>query len=373
MSFEIKGNLVDVHRRKIFPAKIYIKKGKIEEIKEVNEKFDTYIVPPLVDASINLEKTFLSPIEYSKVALIHGVVSSIVRVPQISRSLGKSALSWLYDNANDTYLKFRWSVDPYITDFYSRKDILSLLENPDTASLGNIENVKFNKDTIYEMVFSQSVDKPIVASGKYISSKDFPTLSAKGVKMILGCKGSENIKEAINNDMYVAFDSVSSFVNTNSTKSLFCSNGRSVDNLVCEYIDDWVRESLNREYDVFRIFQVSSINPVKLYNLNVGLLSEGDCADFLVVDNLKAFNVLETYVDGVLVVSNGLYLEKSKKLRIPSKVSSKNGLSVSNGEYSKVFKLPILGYLSELEYMDVVEEYTQYMRARSLLSKKKGS
>ena len=40
------------------------------------------------------------------------------------------------------------------------------------------------------------------------------------------------------------------------------------------------------------------INPVEHYGLNVGLLRKGDPADFIIVDDLKSFNVLSTFIDG---------------------------------------------------------------------------
>jgi adenine deaminase len=39
--------------------------------------------------------------------------------------------------------------------------------------------------------------------------------------------------------------------------------------------------------------------------MKVGLLRIGDAADFIVVDNLKEFNVVQTYIDGALVAANG--------------------------------------------------------------------
>ena len=53
------------------------------------------------------------------------------------------------------------------------------------------------------------------------------------------------------------------------------------------------------------MLQAACVNPVKHYNLEVGLLQKGDAADFILVDNLKEFNVLETYINGELVAKNG--------------------------------------------------------------------
>ena len=57
--------------------------------------------------------------------------------------------------------------------------------------------------------------------------------------------------------------------------------------------------------DVFKVLQAACLNPVKHYNLDVGLLKSGDPADFIVVNNLKDFAVLETYIDGELVAEKG--------------------------------------------------------------------
>ncbi len=57
-------------------------------------------------------------------------------------------------------------------------------------------------------------------------------------------------------------------------------------------------------------------NPVKHYNLEVGLLQKGDPADFILVDNLKDFNVLETYINGELVAKNGKSFVKSVPFEI---------------------------------------------------------
>ena len=63
--------------------------------------------------------------------------------------------------------------------------------------------------------------------------------------------------------------------------------------------------------DVFKVLQVACVNPVNHYNLEVGLLQQGDAADFILVDNLKEFNVLETYINGELVAKNGKSFVKS--------------------------------------------------------------
>src|SRR5205085_8412233 len=58
------------------------------------------------------------------------------------------------------------------------------------------------------------------------------------------------------------------------------------------------------------------VNPVHHYKMKVGLLKEGDAADFIIVKDLEKFKVLQTYIDGELVAENGESKVKSQKSKI---------------------------------------------------------
>jgi adenine deaminase len=70
-------------------------------------------------------------------------------------------------------------------------------------------------------------------------------------------------------------------------------------------LNELVKRSLENGYDLFDILNTACVNPVKHYNLEVGLLQKGNWADFIVVDDIKSFNVLRTYIDGFLVAESG--------------------------------------------------------------------
>lgn len=53
------------------------------------------------------------------------------------------------------------------------------------------------------------------------------------------------------------------------------------------------------------------MNPVEHYKLDVGLLRVGDFADFILVKDVKDFEVLTTYINGEVVAEN----QKSKLKR----------------------------------------------------------
>ena len=57
--------------------------------------------------------------------------------------------------------------------------------------------------------------------------------------------------------------------------------------------------------DRFEVLACASVNPVQHYGLAVGLLREGDPADFIEVDSWKNFRVRRTWLSGQLVAAGG--------------------------------------------------------------------
>jgi adenine deaminase len=57
--------------------------------------------------------------------------------------------------------------------------------------------------------------------------------------------------------------------------------------------------------DVFKVLRVACVNPVLHYHLDVGLLRKGDAADFIIAEDLVNFNIIATYIDGMLTASGG--------------------------------------------------------------------
>jgi adenine deaminase len=100
------------------------------------------------------------------------------------------------------------------------------------------------------------------------------------------------------------FDALIDIIRTNPEKVMFCSDDKHPDELVLHHINNHVKRALKLEHDLFDVLRAASVNPVLHYKLTVGLLRSGDPADFIVVDNLKDFNILKTYINGQLVADN---------------------------------------------------------------------
>jgi adenine deaminase len=95
---------------------------------------------------------------------------------------------------------------------------------------------------------------------------------------------------------------------------LFCSDDKHPDSLVLGHINQLCARAIAKGIDIFKILKAACVNSVLHYKLDVGLLREGDAADFIIVKDLENFEVVKTFIDGELVAENGKSEIRSQKV-----------------------------------------------------------
>jgi adenine deaminase/very-short-patch-repair endonuclease len=101
------------------------------------------------------------------------------------------------------------------------------------------------------------------------------------------------------------FEALIDLLNDYPDMIMFCSDDKHPDSLVLGHINQLCARAVAKGIDIFKILKAACINPVLHYKLDVGLLKKGDAADFIVVKDLKEFEVMKTYINGELVAENG--------------------------------------------------------------------
>jgi adenine deaminase len=81
---------------------------------------------------------------------------------------------------------------------------------------------------------------------------------------------------------------------------------------VAGHINQLCAHAVAKGINVFNVLQAACINPVLHYKTDTGLLRPGDAADFIMVEDLEQFRVLQTYINGRLVAENGQSLIDTK-------------------------------------------------------------
>lgn len=336
---KISGNLVDLHSEKIYPATISIKNNKIVKIERNNKKYDNFIVPGLIDSHIHIESSMMTPSNFGKIAVTHGTVATVSDSHEIANVLGLEGVNWMIEDGKKVLFKFNFGASPCVpaTSFETSgavlgaKEIEELMKRDDIkymAEMMNYPGVIFgDKDVWKKIAVAKKYNKPIDGHAPYVQGADLEEYVKAGISTDHETTNLAEAKEKIGLGMKIQiregsaakdFENLKTLIQTNPDMVMFCSDDKHPDDLVKSHINELVKRALNLGYDKFDVLKVASLNPVKHYNLDVGLLREGDFADFIVVDNFEDFNILKTYIDGKLVAENGKSLIKTSKADTPN-------------------------------------------------------
>lgn len=100
---------------------------------------------------------------------------------------------------------------------------------------------------------------------------------------------------------------------------MLCSDDKHPNDLVRGHINELVLRAVANGHSLMDVLQCACVNPVQHYDLEVGLLQEGQPADFIVVNNLSELKVEETYINGIRVAEKG----KTKLPYLPAESPNK--------------------------------------------------
>ena len=328
----VKGNIVDILNKRIFKGEVCLENGQISAIREVNHEVENYILPGFVDAHIHIESSMVVPSEFAKIAVLHGTVATVSDPHEIANVLGVQGVDFMIENGKKVPLKFNFGAPSCVpaTSFESAgavinaDDIKLMMENPDInylAEMMNYPGVLFDDEEVLQKIeHAKNNNKPIDGHAPGLRGDDVTKYIAAGISTDHECFSYDEALEKLQKGMKILiregsaaknFEALIDLLPEHYNNMMFCSDDKHPDDLLLGHINQLCERAVAKGMDVFKVLQAACVNPVKHYNLEVGLLQVGDPADFILVDNLKEFNVLETYINGELVAKNGKSFVKS--------------------------------------------------------------
>jgi adenine deaminase len=334
---KVSGNIVDVMKGEIYPGTLTIAEGKIREISREIEDYKTFIIPGFIDSHIHIESSMLTPSEFARVCVIHGTVAAVCDPHEIANVLGIKGIDYMIEDARSVPVKFYFcapSCVPATTletsgDELGTEKIEKLLRRDEILGLGEVMNfpgvINNDPDVMKKIESAQRYSKVIDGHAPGLSGEDLEKYVRAGISTNHECLSAKEALENIGAGMFVQIREGSAsailsemlpLMNDYYERFMFCSDDRHPDDLVKGHINDMVKRSLEYGINIMKVLRIASVNPVMHYGLDVGLLREGDSADFLEVDSLKDMNILKTYIEGRLVAREGKTLIPKR----PSKI-----------------------------------------------------
>ncbi len=333
-SFEITGNLVDLIASKVYPARIFIEDKKIKSIEPQSAVYNNYILPGLIDAHIHIESSMLPPSEFARIASIYGTVASVSDPHEIANVLGKAGIRYMIENAKEVPFKFYFGVPSCVpaTDFETSgakleaSDIEDIFQEYNLKYLSEMMNfpgvIYDNLEVLAKIDIAKKFNRPIDGHAPGLQGVDAKKYANTGISTDHECFDLEEAREKIHYGMKILiregsaaknFETLAPLIGESPDECMLCSDDLHPDDLAKGHINLLVKRAIKMGYDPIQVLKVATLNPIQHYGLDVGLLQEGDWADFIIIDNLNDFNILKTYIDGELVAENSQTLLPFKK------------------------------------------------------------
>src|SRR5437764_9599105 len=109
--FTVKGNLVDLHQQRIYPALVQVEGERIigiEELKELDGPESNFILPGFIDAHVHIESSMLLPSEFARLAVVHGTVATVSDPHEIANVCGVDGVEFMIANGKKVPFKFHF-------------------------------------------------------------------------------------------------------------------------------------------------------------------------------------------------------------------------------------------------------------------------
>lgn len=351
---QIQGQIVDIVNRRIYSGEVTIENRKITSIIEKEHEVKNYILPGFIDAHIHIESSMLVPSEFAKLAVLHGTVATISDPHEIANVLGKDGVYYMIENSKKVPLKFHFGAPSCVpaTSFETAGAIIDsegikeLMASPDIyylAEMMNYPGVLFDDEEVLKKIeWAKHFGKPIDGHAPGLRGENVKKYIAAGITTDHECFTFDEAQEKLSLGMKVIIREGSAAKNFNALIDLlpehyenmmFCSDDKHPDNLIVGHINLLCARAVAKGMDVFKVLQAACVNPVHHYKMNVGLLQENDAADFIVVEDLIDFKIIQTYIDGELIAEKGQSFIKHVPFETP------NNFNISAKEVSD-FEIP---------------------------------
>ena len=371
-------SVIDVFQCSSFICDVAIKNGFIVGLGDYSGNIEVngtgkFICPGLIDSHAHIESSMLTPNEYYKTALLHGVTSLIADPHEIANVLGQAGIKFMIDSAQNIPFDFYFMLPscvpstPFensgavltssdLKDFYSNSKVLGLAEVMDYPSVANCNDDMINK--LYDAISNNSI---IDGHGAGLNSHSINVYSTANIKTDHECATYEQLIDRIRRGIYVLMreGTVAKNLNElikgasifNSRRICLCTDDKHIDDLAHNgSIDTSIKMCIKGGLAPEIAIQMATLNAADCYNLkNKGAIAPSYVADFLILDSLEEFKINSVYKNGKLVVSNNIlindvkysnvYPSLSNSIKLPTLTKDTLKIDVKNKSILNVIEL----------------------------------
>ncbi len=368
-SFHIKGQYVDIVGKRIFPAAVEIKDGIITAINNIEEAPAHFILPGFIDSHVHIESSMLIPSAFAQIAVIHGTIGTISDPHEIANVCGVEGVHYMIDNGKKVPFHFFFGAPSCVpaTVFetagatINSEEVATLLANKDIYYLSEMMNfpgVLFKDEEVMKKIkAAHAVGKPVDGHAPGLIGEDAKNYIEAGISTDHECFTIEEAVDKLSFGMKILiregsaaknFEALYELIDDHPNSVMLCSDDKHPDSLVLGHINQLCARAVAKGLNIFNVLKAACVNPVVHYKLPTGLAKVNDPANFIVVEDLTDFNVIQTFINGELVAEKGQSLIQSIDEKIINQFDT-NPIKVED------IQVPIETYPFKEQKMAVIE------------------
>ncbi|PJE48282.1 MAG: adenine deaminase [Sediminibacterium sp.] len=335
MKFYLAIQLVDLYQRKIYPAKVTVENNYITQIDSISDAEVTtsgFLMPGFIDSHVHIESSMLIPSEFARIAVMHGTVGTVSDPHEIANVCGMEGVQFMINNGKQVPFKFNFGAPSCVpaTVFETagaaldHKDIEALLAMDDIKYLSEMMNfpgvLHNDPEVMKKIAAAHRAGKPVDGHAPGLTGAMAKQYIEAGISTDHECFTLEEAVDKLSYGMKIIiregsaaknFEALAELIDDHPNMIMLCSDDKHPDSLVEGHINQLCARAVAKGLEVFNVLKAACINPVKHYSLHIGTLRVGDPADFIIVEDLTHFKVLQTYIDGQALLNNGKSLIQS--------------------------------------------------------------
>lgn len=302
--------------------------GSYDGMEEIDASGKT-VVPGFIDGHVHIESTMLTPREFSKLSLQHGVTTVITDPHEIANVAGAEGIQFFLNDAEDLpmdiFINLPSSVPATMFEnngatldakdlqpFLAHSNVLGLAEVMDFSSVKNGE-----KQIINKIAMVQANGGVIDGHAAGVDKEDLNVYMAAGIRTDHESVSSQEGKARLDLGMYLMvregtvakdLEALLPIITAqNSRRCMFVTDDILLDDLVEQgSIDHIVRLAMEKGLDPAIAIQMASLNAAECFGLrHIGAVASGYQADFLLLDDLQSVSIHQVYKGGKCVVDKG--------------------------------------------------------------------
>jgi len=331
------ARLVNVLSGEIHETDVAVDDGRVigfgdYDAKEIIDLGGSFLAPSLIEGHFHVESTMVTIPELARAVVPHGTGAMVIDPHEYANVLGMDGIRYVLESSKNLPIDFFIMLPSCVPAThletagarFTADDLRLMIADDRIAGIAELMN--------YPGVFlglESELAKIEAGRGKVIDGhapglrgKNLNAYALAGVRSDHESTEIEEAREKLRLGMHLLIREGSTERNLehiialvtpqNSANCSFATDDKLPGDLVSEgHIDHSIRKAIALGVPAVTAIQMGTINTARYYRLkNHGAIAPRYWADFILFDDLAAFEIKRVYKKGVLVAENGKYLRR---------------------------------------------------------------